>query len=122
MALRKFAPRVVGGGTAAIDLYRKICRDVPTILTIYDLDVSVKEAREKVKSKFKENAHVKDASIIEIMLHHAQVEYDEARLQWKTPAQLMAFFERADYSDKQIDYMNIAKKDPIKAFELGLDG
>ena len=62
---------------------------------------------------------MKDSEVLEILLHKATVAYDEARLQYKTPAQLMAFLERADYSEKQKEYME--ETDPVKRFALDLD-
>ena len=34
-----------------------ICTQVPTVLTLFDVDMSVREARGKVKDMFRQNAH-----------------------------------------------------------------
>mmetsp|Transcript_21965 Transcript_21965/g.70751 ORF Transcript_21965/g.70751 Transcript_21965/m.70751 type:complete len:120 (+) Transcript_21965:21-380(+) len=119
MALRKFVKPAVATASKGVHLFRKICRDVPTILTIYDLDISVAEARAVIKSKFMECDHVKDPDVVDILIHKAEVEYDEARLQWKTPAQLCAFFENSDYSAKVAENMKVTH--PFDRIALDLD-
>eukprot|EP00633_Aureoumbra_lagunensis_P014223 CAMPEP_0197346808 /NCGR_PEP_ID=MMETSP0893-20130614/6456_1 /TAXON_ID=44058 ORGANISM="Aureoumbra lagunensis, Strain CCMP1510" /NCGR_SAMPLE_ID=MMETSP0893 /ASSEMBLY_ACC=CAM_ASM_000539 /LENGTH=149 /DNA_ID=CAMNT_0042856153 /DNA_START=1 /DNA_END=450 /DNA_ORIENTATION=- len=117
MALRKFVTPETGSTNQAIRLFRKICREIPTILTIYDVDMSNREARDVVRKRFQENAHVTDPNTITILCHKGQVGLDEAILQYKTKAQLMAFLEKTEFTEKQIKAM----KDPVSRFLAGLD-
>eukprot|EP00632_Arachnochrysis_sp_CCMP2950_P010677 CAMPEP_0185688968 /NCGR_PEP_ID=MMETSP1164-20130828/172_1 /TAXON_ID=1104430 /ORGANISM="Chrysoreinhardia sp, Strain CCMP2950" /LENGTH=178 /DNA_ID=CAMNT_0028355443 /DNA_START=21 /DNA_END=557 /DNA_ORIENTATION=- len=118
MALRKFQQQVaVSEGPKALALYRKICREMPTILTIYDVDMSLAEARSVVRSKIAANAHVTDPRIIEVLCEKGYMELDEAMLQYKTPAQLMSFLDQTTLmSDKE----KRALKDPLTAMIMGL--
>ena len=51
---------------------------------------------------FAKNAGVTDARTIAILNHKGRTELQEATLQYKTKAQLMAFLERITKTDKQL--------------------
>ncbi|KAH8056933.1 hypothetical protein JL722_7154 [Aureococcus anophagefferens] len=103
MALRALKQTQSKVGTSSTRmLFRDICRQVPTVLTIYDVDMTVTEARGVVKAAFAKNAGVTDARTIAILNHKGRTELQEATLQYKTKAQLMAFLERITKTDKQL--------------------
>ena len=95
MALRALKQTQSKVGTSSTRmLFRDICRQVPTVLTIYDVDMTVTEARGVVKAAFAKNAGVTDARTIAILNHKGRTELQEATLQYKTKAQLMSFLEK----------------------------
>ena len=51
-----------------------ICTQVPTVLTLFDVDMSVREARGKVKDMFRQNAHVEDPRTAAILVHKGKAE------------------------------------------------
>ena len=100
MALRAFkqpAARLTG----ALALFRNCCRNVPTVLTLFDVDMSVREARGKVKDMFRQNAHIEDPRTAAILVHKGKAELQEAMLQYKTKAQIMYLLEPRDLTEKQ---------------------
>lgn len=103
----------------ALNLYRRILREVPRVLTIYDVDMSTEEARIPIREAFKSNAWVKDPRTIELLCFMGQNELDEATLQYKTKSQLMTFLEPHGMTDQMKDAMLGSKEDAIFA---GYDG
>ena len=51
-----------------------ICTQVPTVLTLFDVDMSVREARGKVKDMFRQNAHIEDPRTAAILVHKGKAE------------------------------------------------
>jgi len=100
MALRAFkgpSARMTG----ALPLFRDVCRNVPTVLTLFDVDMTVSEARGIVKDMFRRNARVEDPRTAAILVHKGRMELQEAMLQYKTKAQIMYLLEPRDLTDKQ---------------------
>lgn len=85
----------------ALHLFRRVLREMPRILTIYDIDLSVVEARQCVREAFREKAWVKDERTIEILCHKGKIELEETILQYKTKSQLMSILEPRLMSPKQ---------------------
>lgn len=85
----------------ALHLFRRVLREVPRVLTIYDLEISVDEARQRVREAFKKSAWVKDERTITILCHKGEVDLDETLLQYKTKSQLMSFLEPRLMTPKQ---------------------
>ena len=53
---------------------------VPTVLTLFDVDMSVREARGKVKDMFRQNAHIEDPRTAAILVHKGKAERAAAEL------------------------------------------
>ncbi|KAJ8601923.1 hypothetical protein CTAYLR_008107 [Chrysophaeum taylorii] len=100
---------------AALHLFRRILREVPRVLVLYDLDMSITDARRRVRDAFKQNAWVNDERAIRVLCHKAETELEEATLQYKTKAQLMTFLEPRDHTLKQ----EKAMRDENYAFYAG---
>jgi len=96
--LKKAVPAAAG----SLNLFRQICRNVPTVLTIFDVDMTVGEARKIIKDKFADNAFVEDPRAIAILNHKGRVELNECMLQYKTKAQIMYILEPRNLTDKQL--------------------
>ena len=77
------AKRVVG-------LYRKMCREVVPIRTMYQIDETPAEIRHMVLLQFRKNTSATDPRIIDMLITRGEMELEEARNQWKQRGHLMA--------------------------------
>ncbi|XP_072276234.1 NADH dehydrogenase [ubiquinone] 1 alpha subcomplex subunit 6 [Pyxicephalus adspersus] len=50
------------------ELYRAWYREVPNTVHLYQLDISVKQGRDKVREMFQKNAHVTDPRVIDLLV------------------------------------------------------
>mmetsp|Transcript_15126 Transcript_15126/g.22145 ORF Transcript_15126/g.22145 Transcript_15126/m.22145 type:complete len:124 (-) Transcript_15126:161-532(-) len=62
-------------------LYRSIVKEVPRILTIYDIDLPVSEAKQSIRSKFQEYDNVKDGRVIDMLVERGYMDLEETLLQ-----------------------------------------
>ena len=46
--------------TSVVSLYRSIIKELPRVMTIYDVDIAVVDARKAIRWHFDKNAHLKD--------------------------------------------------------------
>ncbi|GMH66602.1 hypothetical protein TrLO_g6667 [Triparma laevis f. longispina] len=74
-------------------LYRSMLRELPKVLSIYDIDMPLLEAQQKIKTHFTINGAVKDERVKEILIAKGYMELEETLMQWKQKAQLMRVFE-----------------------------
>ena len=101
MALRAFKPKTPAA-TGSLKLFRDVCRNVPTVLTLFDVDMTVQQARGIMKKMFVANQHISDPRTIAILNHKGRVDLQEAMLQYKTKAQIMYILEPRILTDKQM--------------------
>lgn len=85
---RALARQVVG-------MYRAMCRDVPKVLVMYNLEQTPSEARHMLLLHYrKASAAVpNDPRIVEMLLERARQEYEETMQQWKQKGHLMAILQ-----------------------------
>ncbi|NWS24729.1 NDUA6 dehydrogenase, partial [Polioptila caerulea] len=50
------------------ELYRAWYREVPNTVHLYQLDITVKQGRNKVREMFMKNAHVTDPRVIDMLV------------------------------------------------------
>mmetsp|Transcript_10764 Transcript_10764/g.15742 ORF Transcript_10764/g.15742 Transcript_10764/m.15742 type:complete len:123 (-) Transcript_10764:352-720(-) len=74
-------------------LYRSIMKEVPKVLTIYDIDIPIPEARATIRNQFRKNAAVKDSRVVEMLVERGYMELEDTLLQWKQRPHLIRFFE-----------------------------
>uniref|UniRef100_A0A7S2XS79 Complex 1 LYR protein domain-containing protein n=1 Tax=Attheya septentrionalis TaxID=420275 RepID=A0A7S2XS79_9STRA len=74
-------------------LYRSICKEVPRVLTIYDIDMPLPEARAAVRSHFERNAAIKDDRVLEMLVERGYMELEETLLQHKQRPHLLRTLE-----------------------------
>ncbi|CAK4084315.1 unnamed protein product [Aphanomyces euteiches] len=87
MALRLAAEKL-GGSNPAVTLYRQITKQVPRVLTLYDINMEPSEARLAVQAFFRKNADVKDPRVVDMLITKAGMELEETLMQWKQKAHL----------------------------------
>ncbi|KAL6042626.1 NADH dehydrogenase 1 alpha subcomplex subunit 6 ndufa6 [Balamuthia mandrillaris] len=92
---------VIEASLKARRLYREALRQVPRIITNYNLSVDIPQGRARVTEEFRKHQGVKDATIIDRLVFKGATELDEAKEQWKVRAHVVSFFlpQRKEESD-----------------------
>lgn len=54
-------------------LYRAIAKELPRVLTIYDIDLPISEARSGIRSLFQQNGHVRDSRVVDMLIEKGWV-------------------------------------------------
>lgn len=122
MALRVAGEKIAGKTSSpAVTLYRYITKQVPRVLTLYDISMEPAEARLAVQALFRKHADVKDPRVVDMLITKANMELEETLMQWKQKVHLLTLLEagaslRADKKSakKTID-------DSLANFYAGLD-
>lgn len=98
MALRALvqAGPKVSDKTSVIGLYRTIVREIPRVLTIYDVDMPVALARSRIGYHFRKHSGLKDGRVIGILLAKGYMELEETLMQWKQKTHLLRILEPAE--------------------------
>ena len=74
-------------------LYRSIVKELPRVLTIYDIDIPVPEARAGIRSLFQANSHIKDTRVLDMLVEKGYMELEETMLHYKQKPHLLRIFE-----------------------------
>ncbi|KDO29249.1 hypothetical protein SPRG_19915 [Saprolegnia parasitica CBS 223.65] len=102
------------GTNPAVTLYRHITKQVPRVLTLYDINMEPREARLAVQAFFRKNAEIKDPRVIDMLISKANMELEETLMQWKQKSHLLTLL---DSGVKLQNEKNVVYDD----FEEGLD-
>lgn len=76
-------------------------KELPRVLTIYDVDMPLKEARHAVGFHFKKHLHVKDERVIGLLIAKGYMELEETLMQWKCRTHLMRALFPPELTQKQ---------------------
>ena len=68
-------------------------KELPKVLSIYDLDIPLPLAKAHIKSHFTQNSDVTDPRVTTMLVNKGYMELEETLMQWKQKAQLMRGFE-----------------------------
>ena len=74
-------------------LYRSIAKELPRVLTIYDIDLPITEARAGIRSLFEENSTIKDQRVLDMLVEKGYMELEETLLHYKQKPHLLRIFE-----------------------------
>lgn len=76
-----------------IQLYKSWYREMPSIVNIYDVPITVQQGRVKLRQKFLQNRNVKDIRTIDLLVIKGQMELMETLSHFKQKGHVMAFFQ-----------------------------
>ncbi|KAI9916095.1 hypothetical protein PsorP6_007317 [Peronosclerospora sorghi] len=79
MALRVAAEKATAS-SPAVTLYRYITKQVPRILTLYDVPMEPEEARLAAQALFRQHADLKDPRVIDMLIAKANTELEETMM------------------------------------------
>lgn len=69
-------------------LYRAVNKELPRVLTLYDIDLTLEDARENVRAHFDRNNHIKDDRVVDMLVSKGYMELEETLLQHKQRSHL----------------------------------
>ena len=86
----------------AVMLYKAICKQLPKILSIYQFNMSVDEAKKIIKKQFYDNADVRDPRVAEILVYRGAMELDEVINQYPSEDHARYYFEREPVRERDV--------------------
>lgn len=67
-------------------------RELPRVLTIYDIDMPIPEARQVIRGYMEENAYIRDPRVQSMLIEKGYMELEETLLHYKQRPHLMKIF------------------------------
>ena len=96
----------------AVCLYKAIVKQLPKIISTYQMNMTMAEAKTIIKNKFYANADVKDPRVAEILVYRGAIELDELVNQYPHEDQAQYYFsseperERDKFMAQNPDYFD----------------
>ncbi|KYO36219.1 NADH dehydrogenase [ubiquinone] 1 alpha subcomplex subunit 6 [Alligator mississippiensis] len=78
------------------ELYRAWYREVPNTVHLFQLDITVKQGRDKVREMFMKNAHVTDPRVIDLLVIKGKIELQETIHVWKQRTHVLRYFHETE--------------------------
>ena len=98
--------------TKAVLLYKATLKQLPQILSTFQVNLSLPEAKKIIRDKFYANADVRDPRVAEIMVYRGAMQLDEIVNQFPHEDQVRQFFdgepvrERDKFMAQKPDYLD----------------
>lgn len=91
-----------------LGLYKKFIRDVPTIIELYELEMSTSTLRTKIRQEFERHRFVDSLQVNNVLYMKGQMEYQETINFWKQQPHVLKYFEE-DHSYNSITNNNFVQ-------------
>ncbi|CCU79566.1 unnamed protein product [Blumeria hordei] len=84
--------------------YRDWIRAAPEIQTMYSLDIPIAQMRTRIRQEFERHRFVKQISVVDVLLTHANVEFQETLNYWKQLPHVLKYFRAKE--DRKVSSPN----------------
>mmetsp|Transcript_30652 Transcript_30652/g.72324 ORF Transcript_30652/g.72324 Transcript_30652/m.72324 type:complete len:122 (-) Transcript_30652:1569-1934(-) len=74
-------------------LYKRVLKELPRVLMIYDIDMPIEKAKSTIRERFYDNKDVKDPRVQEMLIETGYFALETSMLQHKQKNHLMHFLE-----------------------------
>jgi len=73
-------------------LYRAILKELPRVLTIYDIDIPIPQAKAAIRADFTKNQDIQDERVKHMLVEKGYMDLEETLLQHKQRSHLLRNF------------------------------
>ncbi|KAK7205227.1 NADH-ubiquinone oxidoreductase 14.8 kd subunit [Myxozyma melibiosi] len=87
---------------ATIHLYRRFLRNVPSVIRLYQAEVSLAMGRSKLRQEFERQRYVTSMPVISVLIAKGNMEFQETVNFWKQKAQLMKYFSQEEFPERYV--------------------
>merc|ERR1711936_570925 len=87
-------------------LYKAWQRQIPFICDEYDIPVTQKQCRDKVKERFLIHANAKDTRVVDMLVVKGQQDLQEIVEKWQQAPHIMSKYFAESYEERPKDFMS----------------